>query len=107
MGGDPTLKKLSWAVPAAAFLLLVLLAMLFGSPPSAPRPGSSLDADSGGVRAAYLLLQGLGYDVAASRRVAVGNARWVLFPQDAKGEAAALGDWVRSGNRLLVADEGP
>jgi hypothetical protein len=107
MGGDPTLRKLSWAVPAAAFLVLALLAMLFSSPPSAPRPGSTLDAKEEGVRAAYLLLQGLGYDVAVSKRVVQGNARWVLFPQPAKGEPAALDERVRGGSRVLLADEDP
>jgi hypothetical protein len=107
MTGDAPLHKLWWVMPAAAALILALLAMLAGSPPEIPRSGSTFDAAPTGIRAAFLLLENLGYDVAISKRLAVGNARWELFPKTAKGEVAALDTWIRSGNRLLLADDTP
>ncbi len=106
MDGGPAENRLWWAAPAAAVLVLALLAMLAGSPPLQPQPGSSFDAGPEGVRAAFLLLEGLGTDVAATKRAAGGSARWVLFPRSAKGEAAALDARVRQGGRALLADNG-
>src|SRR5262249_45740535 len=59
MNGVPAVNRLWWAAPAAAVLVLALVAMLAGSPPAPPRPGSSLDPGPGGTRAAFLLLEGL------------------------------------------------
>jgi hypothetical protein len=94
-----------WAAPAAIVLLLVLLALLFGSPGGVKPSGSSYDASPRGVRAAFLLLEGLKYDVGVSRRITEGRVRWVLWPTKPLREAAGLDSWVRQGNVLLVAEE--
>jgi hypothetical protein len=106
MNGVSAVNRMWWAAPAAVVLVLALVAMLAGSPPAPPRPGSSLDAGPGGTRAAFLLLEGLGVDVAVSKHVAGGSARWVLFPRAAKGEESALDARVREGGRVLLADNG-
>jgi hypothetical protein len=106
MNGVPAVNRFWWAAPAAVVLVLALVAMLAGSPPRPPRPGSSFDAGPGGVRAAFLLLEGLGTDVSVSKRVAGGGACWVLFPRAAEGEESALDVRVRGGGRVLLADNG-
>src|SRR5262249_30383380 len=63
------------------------------------------DAAPEGIRAAFLLLEGLGFDVKVSRRVAQGQARWVLFPRLERDNMSVLDAWVRDGGRLLLADE--
>jgi hypothetical protein len=95
--------KLGWALPAGGFLVLLLLAMLFGGRPQV-KPGSSYDAGQGGFRAAYLLLDELGYPVARSRRATGGTVRWVLYPSAGPKEARALDTWVRDGGVLVLAD---
>src|SRR5262245_30064642 len=123
-------KRLWWAGPAAVVLLLALVAMMGGGrPPTDPTVGSSYDASPSGIRAAYLLLDGLGYDVTASRRLGVGRVRWLLFPRtgfvasasplrkrrsagsdgmstSAEGDVQALRRWVEDGGILLLADDG-
>jgi hypothetical protein len=116
-----------WAVPAATVLLLALLAMFgVGDPPVRPTPRSTYDASGVGARAAYLLLDSLGYKVAQSRLLTDGSVRWVLFPQErhsestredeeilkpksgrrsAREDVAILERWVRDGGTLLLADE--
>jgi hypothetical protein len=96
-------RKLWWAVPAGGFLLLVLLALLFGGQKEV-KPGSSYDAGDRGFRAAYLLLEDLGYPVTRSRRLLGGTVRWALFPEPSPKEARALDDWVREGGLLVLAD---
>jgi hypothetical protein len=100
---DPT-PRLWWAVPAGAFLLLMALAMVFGGPPEAKPGRSSYDAGSGGLRAAYLLLEELRYPVTRSRRPTGEAVRWALFPVEKKADPRLLGGWVRDGGVLLFAD---
>jgi hypothetical protein len=97
--------KLWWAAPAAVILALLGLAMFFGNGPEKRVHGSSYDASPHGFRAAYLLLEELGYPVVRSKRLGVRDVRWVLFPTKTKDEAAALKDWVRQGGILLLADD--
>ena len=73
--------NLKWAVAAAAFLLLISLALVVGASKEPPQPGSSYDASGRGLLASYLLLDELGYPVARSRQVRGGDVRWLLFPQ--------------------------
>ena len=106
MARDDRFAKLWWAVPAASFLILVALAMIFGKPPESPKNGTSYDASAKGFRAAYLLLERLHYPIARSRRATGGAARWVLFPTDDRDEASApLDAWVRGGGILIFADD--
>src|SRR5205085_2569506 len=101
-GAPPPLNRLWWAVPATTFVLLIALAMLLGQPPETSGYGTSYDASDGGFRAVYLLLDELGYPVERSRRPTGGAVRWVLFPEKTtEKDTAALGDWVRRGNRAL------
>src|SRR5438270_11558736 len=97
-------SRLWWMVPLAVFALLVLLALVLGSLPAPPGFGTSYDASDAGFRAAYLLLEDLGYPVERSRRVGGGSVRWVLFPGDATAkDAASLDDWVQRGGIALLA----
>ncbi len=114
---DARLGRLWWAVPAAAFLILMTLAMFFGGPERREH-GTSYDASPRGFRAAYLLLDELGYPVARSRRLAgpafhpgaekkISGMRWLLFPTKSTEKDVALFDnWVRQGGVLLLADDG-
>jgi hypothetical protein len=86
-------------------LLLVVLVLLLGTPPGVKPSGSSYDASPQGVRAAFLLLEGLKYDVAISRRVAEGRVRWVLLPTKPLRDAQVLEGWVRQGGVLLIAED--
>jgi hypothetical protein len=97
--------KLWWAVPAAVLLALLGLAMFFGKGPERHEHGSSYDASPHGFRAAYLLLEELGYPVVRAKRLGGRDVLWVLFPTKTKQEAAALDDWVRQGGLLLLADD--
>jgi hypothetical protein len=92
-------------VPAAVLLALLGLTMLLGSGPEQHKHGSSYDASPHGFRAAYLLLEELGYPVVRAKRLGGPDVRWVLFPTNAKQEADALADWVRQGGLLLLADD--
>lgn len=99
--------RLWWAVPAAIVLLLMGLGMLVGDRAPDAKRGTSYDASRGGFRAAYLLLEDLGYPVTRSKRLAGGAARFVLFPQESRAaDEAALDSWVReSGGTLVLATE--
>jgi hypothetical protein len=101
---DAGTGKLWWAVPAGAILLLLALAVLLGREPERLGHGTSYDASRRGFRAAYLLLEELGYPVRRTRRAAVGEVRWVFFPREGLKEAKALDHWVREGGSLLFAD---
>ncbi|MBN9521426.1 DUF4350 domain-containing protein [bacterium] len=105
---DPA-SRLWWAVPAVGVLLLAVVGLLFGGGPEKVGYGTSYDASQGGFRAAYLLLDGLGYPVERSRRPpAGGDVRWLLFPDKLGAkEATALDDWVRRGGVVLLADDDP
>jgi hypothetical protein len=96
-------RKLWWAVPAGAVLVLMLLAMLLGGEKEV-KPGSSYDAGNQGFRAAYLLLEELGYPVTRARLLDGGTVRWALFPLPSPKEAPALDAWVREGGVLVLAD---
>jgi hypothetical protein len=100
---DDRSAKLWWAVPAAAFLVLIGLAMLFGRPPEQRGHGTSYDASARGFRAAYLLLDELDYPVFRAKRLHEGSVRWVLFPTAAPQEAASLEAWVRDGGIVVLA----
>lgn len=105
---DPA-SRLWWAVPAVAVVLLAVAGMVFGGGPTKVEYGTSYDASAGGFRAAYLVLERLGYPVARSRRPPAGtDVRWVLFPDKlGSKETDALDDWVRRGGVLLLADDRP
>jgi hypothetical protein len=97
-------SRLWWMVPLAVFALLIILSLVLGNVPDPPGFGTSYDASDAGFRAAYLLLEDLGYPVERSRRVGGGGVRWVLFPGDATAkDAASLDDWVQRGGVALLA----
>jgi hypothetical protein len=97
-------NRLWWAVPAAAFLLLVVLAMVIGPPANPGGKGTSYDASPAGFRAAYLVLEELHYPVDRSRQAAGGSVRWVLEPTDTKEkDVLSLDGWVRRGGVVLLA----
>jgi hypothetical protein len=86
-------------------VLLIALALFLGEPSRQAGYGTSHDASTTGFRAAYLLLDELGYPVERSRRPTGGAVRWLLFPQGTtEKDVAVLDDWVRRGNRVLLAD---
>ncbi|OWK42243.1 DUF4350 domain-containing protein [Fimbriiglobus ruber] len=105
--GDPPpnpAARLWWAVPGVGIVVLAVISMLFGGGPEKVDFGTSYDASATGSRAAYLILQELGYPVERSRRPSGGDVRWVLFPTSTGAkEAAVLNDWVRRGGVLLLA----
>src|SRR5205085_196863 len=80
-------------------------AMMFGQPLPLPPAGSTLDATAAGNRAAFLLLEQLGFPVRASRRATEGKVRWLLFPHENVKDIAILNEWVNSGGLLLLADD--
>jgi hypothetical protein len=102
---DDRAAKLWWAVPAATALLLIGLAVLIGKPPEMGRKGSSYDPSDPGFRAAYLLLDELGYPVERSKRPAGGAARWVLYPSAAQDRAVELDGWINRGGTVILADD--
>src|SRR5438876_11063960 len=99
--------KLWWAVPAATILMLMGLALVFGKPPEQAKVRTSYDASFEGFRAAYLLLEELGYPVERSKRPAGGAARFVLFPNVAQDKANLLDSWIREGGIVILAVEKP
>ncbi|HEY3788222.1 MAG TPA: DUF4350 domain-containing protein [Urbifossiella sp.] len=100
---DPS-SRLWWAVPAIGTLLLILFGLIFGGNSEKVDYGTSYDASSGGSRAAFLLLEDLGYPVERSRRPTGGNIRWVLFPGETTAkDATSLDDWIRRGGIVLLA----
>jgi hypothetical protein len=105
--GDPPADPASrfwWAIPAIGVVLLAVFAMVFGSGPKKVDFGTSYDAASRGSRAAYLVLEELGYPVERSRRAVGGDVRWLLFPSAATArDAAPLRDWIRRGGIILLA----
>src|SRR5947209_18359610 len=104
--GDPPAdpaSRLWWAVPAVGIVLLALFGMVFGEGPQKVDYGTSYDASGGGTRAAFLVLEGLGYPVERSRHATGGAVRWVLFPTTTGAkDATALDDWVRRGGVVLL-----
>ena len=103
MASEDYTRRLWWAVPAGGFLLLVVLALLLGNR-EPPKPKSSYDAGDDGFRAAFLLLEDLGYPVLRSRRLTGGTVRWALFPDPSRREAGLLDDWIKDGGVLVLAD---
>jgi hypothetical protein len=83
---------------------MLLVALVGGGHQEEKKAGTSYDASPHGFRAAYLLLDELGYPVARSRRPTGEAVRWVLFPVSTK-EAGALGEWVRQGGVLVLGVE--
>jgi hypothetical protein len=78
--------------------------MFFGSTAEYTGNQSTYDASPEGLRAAYLLLDELGYPVVRSRRAAEGKVRWVLFPTYPEKEVDAVDRWVRDGGILVLGD---
>jgi hypothetical protein len=103
---DPA-SRLWWLVPAVTVVLLLAFGMLFGKPYTPPTSGSSHDPGPTGQRAAFMLLDELGYPVARSRRRPGSMVRapvlWVIEPSSDK-DAPALRDWVHAGGLLVLAD---
>jgi hypothetical protein len=97
-------SKLWWTVPVASVTLLLLLGLVFGQG-EPEQKGTSHDGSGKGYRAAYLLLQEMGYPVARSRRAAEGRVRWVLSPEGSPGDAEVLDAWVRDGGTLVLGDD--
>ena len=95
-----------WAVPAAGFLVLMLVCMLIGNPVTRDLTHSSYDASPEGIRAAFLLLDELQYPVVRSKQPTGGSVKWVLLPTFTKRDVDVLGRWVREGGALLLADTG-
>lgn len=96
---------LGWAVAAAAFLVLVTVALVVGGSREQPQPRTSYDPSDRGFRAAYLLLEELHYPVNRSRTPAGGEVRWLLFPGPAPRYTPQLDAWLRQGGRLLLAGD--
>jgi hypothetical protein len=101
-------SPLWWMVPALTVVLLLVFGMLFEKSSSTPITGSSHDPSATGLRAAYLLLEELGYPVKRSRRrpgSGTGTAVfWALQPTTAGHDAVLLEEWVRDGGVLVLAD---
>jgi hypothetical protein len=98
-------SRLWWAVPAATVLLLITLTLFLGAPEQPHlEPNTSYDASWKGSRAAYLLLEGLGYPVTRSKSPTGGAARLVYRPNVDQEKAGLLDDWVRDGGALVLAD---
>ncbi len=91
-----------WWIPSVLFLVAVLLGLFLAQPQERPEQRSIYDAGDKGTRAAYLLLEELGYPVKASRRLVQGQVRWVLFPNKNVDKAGPVADWVRTGGGVLV-----
>ena len=104
--GVPPSSRLWWAVPLAASALLVVLGLVLGGRADPLNPGTSYDASDKGFRAAYLLLEELGFPVGRSRQAAGGEVRWVLLPVGARPrDVEGLDGWVRRGGLVLLAVE--
>jgi hypothetical protein len=97
--------KLWWAVPVAALLLLAGLALVVGGQQEPLEQGTSYDASEAGYRAAYLLLEELGFPVVRSKQPTGGSVRLVLVPESEAKDVQALEEWVREGGVLVLAVE--
>jgi hypothetical protein len=99
-------KTLFWALPTGFLIMLSLVVMLGGGKPEIPpaRHGSYDPGDSG-ARAAYLLLQELGFKTVPSKQVIGGQLRWTISPQTASRQFEAIPGWINTGGKLLLADE--
>jgi hypothetical protein len=96
-----------WAIPAAAVLVLMGLALAFGGNQRPTlQPGTSYDASSGGFRAAYLLLEELGYPVKRSKHPTGHGARFVLLPTSTD-KADELRGWIDRGGLVVLAVDSP
>src|SRR5262249_17506047 len=80
--------------------------MVLGRDDTAEKERTSYDASSDGSRAAFLVLEELGYPVVRSRRPTGGAARLVLFPKPGQKDANVVEEWVRKGAQLVLADDG-
>jgi hypothetical protein len=78
--------------------------MLFGGAQPV-KTGTSHDSSKEGFRAAYLLLEELGYPVTRSRYPTGGSIRWLLFPTGSARDAEQLDAWVREGGLLVLATD--
>src|SRR5262245_38644542 len=97
-------RAMWWTVPASCILILLTVAMLLGHPERKPEKGTSYDASGDGFRAAYLLLERLGYPVVRSKRPLGASVRWILFPKPSKDDPALLKHWVREGGIIVLGD---
>jgi hypothetical protein len=104
MAFDRPSSPLWWTVPAVGIILLFCLAMFFGGPQPI-KTGTSHDSSKEGFRAAYLLLEELGYPVTRSRYPTGGSVRWLLFPAGSARDAKQLDAWVREGGLLVLATD--
>lgn len=93
-----------WAIPTAGLLLLMGLAIIFGGGQQPEvEHGTSYDASANGFRAAYLLLEELGYPVTRARRAPAGkDPRLVLLPTSTD-KIDLLDDWAKRGGLLVLA----
>jgi hypothetical protein len=96
--------RLWWLVPAVGFLALIALALVFGEAPEQKTQGNSYDASPKGFRAAYVILDELGYPVTRSRRPGDGSVRFVLQPTASLGDAEGTREWVEDGGVLVLGD---
>jgi hypothetical protein len=103
----PEHRAIWWTIPASCLLILLTLAMLLGSPERTPEKGTSYDASRQGFRAAYLLLERLGYPVVRLKRPLGASVRWVLFPRPSRDDPGLLKQWLRGGGTLVLADNSP
>jgi len=106
MNGAGSSSRWWWLGPALCFLLLTIVAVLIGGAGGQSPHGTSYDASPEGFRAAYLLLDELGYPVVRSKRVIESAVKIVAFPQFAKKDVDVLGRWVQDGGLLILADDG-
>jgi hypothetical protein len=104
MAFDRPSSRLWWTVPAVTFLLLICVALLVGGPEPI-KTGTSHDSSDQGFRAAYLLLEELGYPVTRSRHPTGGSIRWLIFPVPSSREAKQVDAWVREGGLLVLATD--
>ncbi len=110
---EPKPLNLWWAAPAAIFLVLLLLTLFVDETRTHTEVGTSFDPGNSGYRAAYLLLEQLGYPVRRLRRLegTTQEVRWLLSPRMREREKAqehdlaSLRHWVERGGRLLLATE--
>ncbi len=98
-------RTLYWLAPVGFLLCLSLVVMLMGSKPTIPAKLGSYDPGAEGARAAFLLLQETGQEVGASKRIIEGKIRWILAPREISRQFEAVPGWVKSGGKLLLADD--